>query len=183
MDRIIVYPGAIPLDTDLLSINKNTMIGLGFLAQAVLGTNTVVDGLACQPTTPASMRVTIGAGSITQFASIDSLPYGSIPADTGAAVIKMGINPRPTTLTLTAPSSVGQSISYLVQATFQETDDNPVVLPYYNASNPTQSFSGPANSGSAQNTVRQQTVVVQLTGCGKTPERLLFAEFLAADAG
>ena len=59
MDRNIVYPGAIPLDTDLLSPNLNAMIGLGFLAQAVLGTSTVVDGLACQPTTPASMSVTI----------------------------------------------------------------------------------------------------------------------------
>ncbi len=45
MDRNIVYPSAIPLDTDLLSVNKNAMIGLGFLAQAVLGTSTVVDGL------------------------------------------------------------------------------------------------------------------------------------------
>ncbi|PPQ34334.1 glycine-rich domain-containing protein [Rhodopila globiformis] len=162
MDRTIVYPGAIPLDTDLLSINKNTMIGLGFLAQAVLGTNTVVDGLACQPTTPASMSVTIGGGSITQLAFIDSQAYGSIPADTSAAIIKMGINPWPTTLTLTAPSSVGQSIAYLVQAAFQEQDDNPVVLPYYNASNPAQSFSGPSNSGAAQNTLRAQTLVVQL---------------------
>jgi hypothetical protein len=37
MDRNIVYPGSIPLDTDLLSVNRNTMIGLGFLARAILG--------------------------------------------------------------------------------------------------------------------------------------------------
>ena len=38
MDRNIVYPGSIPLDTDLLTVNRNAMIGIGFLAQAVLGT-------------------------------------------------------------------------------------------------------------------------------------------------
>ena len=37
MDRNLVYPGSIPLDTDLLSINRNAMIALGYLAQAVLG--------------------------------------------------------------------------------------------------------------------------------------------------
>ncbi len=45
MDRNLVYPGAIPLDTDILSLNRNAMVALGFLAQACLGTNTVVDGL------------------------------------------------------------------------------------------------------------------------------------------
>ena len=33
MDRNIVYPGSIPLDTDLLTVNRNTMIALGYLAQ------------------------------------------------------------------------------------------------------------------------------------------------------
>src|ERR1700761_6319829 len=97
MDRNIVYPGSIPLDTDLLSVNRNTMIGLGFLAQAILGTNTVVDGLSCQPTSPASMNVVVGAGSITQIGPIDVLAYGSIPADAGDQVLKMGINSVATT--------------------------------------------------------------------------------------
>jgi hypothetical protein len=160
MDRSIVYPSAIPLDTDLLCINKNIMIGLGFLAQAVLGTDTVVDGLACQPTAPASMRIIIGTGSITQLGSVDNSPYGSIPADTTSAIVRMGINITSTTFALTARQSVGQSINYLIQASFREADDNPVVLPYYNASNPSQSFSGPSNSGSAQNTVRKQRVLL-----------------------
>ena len=42
MDRSIVYPGSIPLDTDLLNTNRNMMIGLGALMQAVLGSATVV---------------------------------------------------------------------------------------------------------------------------------------------
>ncbi len=60
MDRILVYPGSIPLDTDLLNTNRNGMIALGYLAQAVLGTGTVVDGLVCSPTIPASLSVTVG---------------------------------------------------------------------------------------------------------------------------
>jgi hypothetical protein len=181
MDRNIVYPGSIPLDTDLLSLNRNTMIGLGFLAQAVLGSNTAVDGLACQPTSPASMSVVIGPGSITQLCPVDILAFGSIPADLTDMVVKMGINTGPTTFALTAPPGVGQSINYVVEASFLEADGTPVVLPYYNASNPAQSFSGPSNSGTAQNTLRTQRVQLQLkqglagnTGSQTTP---------AADSG
>jgi hypothetical protein len=162
MDRNIIYPGSIPLDTDLLSINRNMMIGFGFLAQAILGTNTVADGLECQPTSPASMSVIVGPGSITQLSPVDAFAYGSISADTTDLIMKMGINAGSTTFNLTPPPSVGQSINYIVEASFQETDGNPVVLPYYNASNPAQSFSGPTNSGMGQNTVRTQRVQLQL---------------------
>jgi hypothetical protein len=161
MDRNIVYPGCIPLDTDLLSINRNAMIALGFLSQAVFGSDTVVDGLSCQPTSPVSMNVIVGSGSITQIVPVDVLAYGSISAGADP-IVKMGINLGSTTFTLTAPLSVGQSINYLIEAAFQETDDSPIILPYYNASNPSQSFSGPSNSGSAQNTMRNQRVQLRL---------------------
>jgi hypothetical protein len=162
MDRNIVYPSSIPLDTDLLSVNKNAMIGLGFLLQAVLGTNTVADGLTCQPTVPASMNIVIGPGSIAQLGPVDILAYGSVLPDPNDLIMKMGINIGSTTFGLNAPLSAGQSINYLLEASFQETDGNPVVLPYYNANNPAQSFSGPSNSGSPQNTVRTQRVQLQL---------------------
>jgi hypothetical protein len=181
MDRNIVYPGSIPLDTDLLSVNRNTMIGLGFLVQAVLGTSVVADGLPCQPTVPASMSIVIGAGSITQLGPVDILAYGSTPADPTDLIMKMGINIGTTTFSLGTPSSVGQSVNYLIEASFQEADGSPIVLPYYNASNPAQSFSGPANSGAPQNTSRTQRVQLQLkpglpgnTGSQTTP---------AADSG
>ena len=60
MDRILVYPGSIPLDTDILNTNRNSMVALGYLAQAILGTGTIVDGLACSPTAPASLTVSVG---------------------------------------------------------------------------------------------------------------------------
>ena len=162
MDRNIVYPGSIPLDTDLLTVNKNTMVGLAYLAQAVLGSSVVADGLACSPTAPASMAVIVGPGSITQMSPTDNTAYGSVPANTSDLIVKMGINTTGTLFNLAAPVSAGQSVNYLIQAAFQETDGTPVVLPYYNAANPAQSFSGPANSSAAQNTARLQRVQLQV---------------------
>lgn len=162
MDRNLVYPGSIPLDTDLLSVNRSAMVAIGYLAQAILGGSTVVDGLACTPTNPASMTVIVAPGSITQLSVVDSLAFGSLAADLTDPLVKMGINLASTEFTLTAPTSSGQSMNYLIQAAFQESDSNPVVLPYYNAANPSQPYSGPNNSGVTQNTLRTQRVQLQL---------------------
>ena len=43
MDRQIVYPSAIPQDLDLLSTNKNAMVALGYLIEAILGNSTLAD--------------------------------------------------------------------------------------------------------------------------------------------
>jgi hypothetical protein len=162
MDRNIVYPGAIPLDSDLLSLNRSTMIALGYLAQLVLGTSTVVDGLACTPTTPASLSITVGPGSITQLSVVDTLAYGSLSADSTDQLVKMGINLASTSFTVTPPTTSGQAANFLIQAALQEADSTPVVLPYYNAASPSQPYSGPTNSGVAQNTSRTQRVQLQL---------------------
>lgn len=162
MDRNIVYPGSIPLDSDLLSLNRNTMVAIGYFAQAVLGGTTVLDGLACTPAAPVSMTVTVGPGSITQLSVVDTLAFGSLPADMSEPLVKMGINLSATSFTLAAPTTSGQSINYLIQAAFQESDTNPVVLPYYNAANPAQPYTGPNNSGAAQSTVRAERVQLQL---------------------
>lgn len=175
MDRNLVYPGSIPLDYDLLQVNRNAMVALGALAQAVLGSNTVAEGLACGPTAPASLGVSVGPGAIAQLSVVDSLAYGSLPAVTDP-LVKMGINLTATTIALAAPGTAGQSINYLIQAALQETDANPVVLPYYNAADPALPYSGPANSGVAQHTQRVQRVQLQLkagapavTGTQATP--------------
>jgi hypothetical protein len=162
MDRNIVYPGSIPLDTDLLGTNRNTMIALSALIQTVLGTSTVVNGLTVGPTVPASLGVTVGAGSIAQLTCVDATAYGSLGADTTDPLMKMGVNLSPTIFTLSAPTIPGQSIAYLMEATFQESDAAPVVLPYYNAANPAQPYLGPNNTGVAQNTLRTQRVQLQL---------------------
>jgi hypothetical protein len=162
MDRNIVYPGAIPLDTDLLSINRNMMIAVGYLMRATLGSNITVDGLSCTPTVPASMSVEVGPGSMTQMASVDATPYGSLSADLSDSIIKMGISATVQTFDLQAPSTPGESISYLIEGILQESDQGLTVLPYYNATNPAQPYSGPTNSGLPQATVRTQYVQLQL---------------------
>jgi len=158
MDRTIVYPGAIPLDTDLLNTNRNAMVALGALISATLGTSSIYDGLTVIPTSPASLSVFVAPGCITQMASVDATGYGSLLPDIGDPLMKMGINIGYTVLTLTAPTVSGQSISYLIEAAFQELDLDPVVLPYYNAANPTAAYMGPNNSGVAQATRRVQSV-------------------------
>ncbi len=162
MDRQIVYPGSIPLDTDLLSLQRNTMVALGYLIQATLGASPVVDDLACTPTSPASLTVQIGPGSIIASGTIDPFPFGSLPADTSDPLLKMGVNTGPVSFTLTAPVVSGQSIAYLIEASLLEADASPVVLPYYNAANPLQPFSSQSNSGAAQNTQRVQRVQLQV---------------------
>jgi hypothetical protein len=162
MDRNIVYPGSIPLDTDILYPNRNAMIGIAALSAAVLGSGTVVDGLACAPTVPASLTVTVGPGSLTQLTSVDATAYGSLAADVTDQIVKTGINLQATGFTLTVPPSSGQSINYLIEAAFGESDTDPVVLPYVNAANTSQPYSGPDNSGTAQATQRIQRVQLQL---------------------
>jgi hypothetical protein len=177
MDRLIIQPGAVPLDTDLLNAQRWAMIQTGYLAQAMLGTGTIVDGLALNPTAPASLTVTVGPGAIYQLATIDANDFGSLSADNASPLVKVGINAvGSTSFTLTAPSSSGQSINYLIEASLQESDSVPLVLPYFNPSNPAQPYSGPNNTGATVNTQRVQRVQLQLkagaaanTGSQTTP--------------
>lgn len=176
MNRQIVYPGAIPLETDLLNTNKYTMIALAKLASAIMGSSTYVRGLACTPTSPASMVVNVAAGEIYSLANIDGTAYSSLAADTTHSIMKQGYVLDAQSFTLTAPSTSGYSINYLIQVTYADTDGGSTVLPYYNASNPSTAWSGPNNSGTSQYTVRQGLCTVSLkagvaatTGTQKTP--------------
>ncbi len=161
MDRNIVYPGGIPLDTDMLAVNRNAMVALGVLIGATLGYTPVLDGLQVRPTVPASMAVLVAPGCITQMSVVDQAAYGSMAAD-ATPLMKMGFNLTATSFTLSAPTSAGQSVCYLIQATFGENDDTAVVLPYFNAANPARPYLGPNNSGSGQTTRRRQSVQLQL---------------------
>lgn len=181
MDRMMVWPGAIPLETDILSAQKNTMIGIAKLAHAILGDGPWLTSLGCVPTSPASMQVSVGAGQIYSLQNIDGTAFSSLAADTTHQILKQGILLDPVTLSCPAPATAGQSINYLVQVAYQDVDGGSTVLPYYNASNPAQAYSGPNNSGTANYTVRQGKCIVAVkagtsaaTGSQVTP---------AADAG
>ncbi len=160
MDRPIVQAGAIPLETDILSGAKFAMVGLGNLIQSVLGTGTLADGLVCSATTVPSLAVTVSPGAIYAQQNVDGTAYSSLPADTTHQVMKQGLLNDAVTLATPAPATAGQSVVYLIQAAYADQDALPVVQPYYNASNPAIAWSGPANSGTAQNTVRRGVCVV-----------------------
>lgn len=176
MDRQIVYPGSIPLETDLLNTNKYAMIGLAKLAAAMMGTTTYLRGLACTPSSPASMVVNVASGEIYSVQNVDNTAYSSLAADTSNTILKQGVVMSSTAFTLTAPTTAGQSINYLIQVAYSDTDSGAKVLPYYNAANPSVAYSGPNNSGTAQNTVRSGVCTVALkagvaatTGTQTTP--------------
>jgi hypothetical protein len=158
MDRVIVYQGAVPLEMDLLNTNRNILIALGLLAQDILGTSTVVGGLPCTPTAPASLNVLVGAGRIYSQEPVDSTAYSSLPVDTTDTIVKQGINLNTTPLSCPAPVSAGYSINYLIEGTYQDQDADLVTLPYYNSTNPASPFSGPNNQGTQQATVRAGVV-------------------------
>ncbi|MFS2113630.1 hypothetical protein [Herbaspirillum frisingense] len=147
---------------------QDNMVALAKLSSAVLGTSTQFSGLAVGPTSPASLQVSVAPGEIYMLTALEGTAYGTLPADTTHQIVKQGINLDAVLLTIAAPSVAGQSINYLIQATFQETDisvdptsgASPVVLPFYNDSNPTQPYSGPNNTGQTSNTFRQGSVVL-----------------------
>ena len=181
MDRKIIYPGQIPLETDLLGTNQNTMVALSKLASALFGTSTTAIGLAVGPSSPAALTVVVSPGEVYSLQPLEGTAYSSIPADTTHSIVKQGILLDAATLACPAPTTAGFSINYLIEAAYQEVDDTSTVLPFYNASNPSQAYSGPNNSGASSATRRAGTVVLQAkagiaatTGTQTTP---------AADAG
>lgn len=161
MDRTIVYAGQQPTDTVWLSAERNKMVALAYMAQATFGTPTVVDGLACIPTVPASLAVQIGNGSIYTLTSLDPTAYGSMSLDAVDQIVKQGIALSVPNLTLTPPGTSGQAINYLIQAELVEQDTGVALLPYFNSAQPLVPFNGPNGSGTSQPTVRQCTLVVQ----------------------
>lgn len=162
MDRQIIYPGQIPLDTDLLFAQRFGLEGLGRFIAAVMGQAgvTVVDGLAVTQSTPASLNIMVSPGTIMVEGAIDNASYGSLAAQPARKIMCQGALKDAQTVPITVPVTVGHSINYLIQVGFNLTDEEPIVLPYYNADNPDLPYSGPENSGVAQMTVRRGVAVV-----------------------
>lgn len=167
MDRQIVYPGSIPLDTDLLSVQRNALLALGSLASTVLGSSPIVDGLACSPAS-SGYAVSIGPGTLSISMQLDATAYGSLPAD-ASSILKMGVNTGVIPLQLGTTPDQSTVLCWLVQAALVEQDDQALALQYWNAANPTVPFSGPGNSGSAQYTRRRTQLVLGVKSSAPVP--------------
>lgn len=165
-DRQIAYAGALPQTTDLLNASKFAMLGDAFTAMATLGNSasapsTVVAGLACTPTGPASLQVNVGPGAIFSLDATDATAYGDLGTD-ATQIFKMGIRPSTGTLTITPPGTTGFSQVFLVQGILSDVDGGSTVLSYYNSANPAVPLSGPANAGTSQNTTRTCVCTIAL---------------------
>lgn len=172
----MVYVGQIPLDTDWLFPQRAAMVGLASLSQAILGAQTVVDGLEVVPASPAALSVVVQAGQIYSMAAVDPLAYGSLAAVPGQQVLKQGLIGS-STLALNPPGTAGYTQVFLIQAAYQDKEDGAVVLPYYNSADPSVAWSGPGNSGQQQFTRRLGVVTLQIkagvpapTGSQQRPE-------------
>lgn len=159
MDRRTVFPGQLPLETDLLATGQQAMVGLAKLAEATLGTQTVADGFSLVPSQPISLSVVLSAGTIYQQVQIEQSTWSSLPTDT-RQIVKQGIALDPQSIPMVPPVTVGYTVAVLIQAQYGDADEDSVVRPYYNAANPAQPFSGPGNSNQAQPTTRKGKVVI-----------------------
>lgn len=158
MDRQIVYAGSIPLETDLLNIQRNVQVALGALARAVLGDGGLIDGMGIAPGGDA-YSVVVGPGNYTAPAPNDANAFGALAAD-ATAVLQTGLLKTAESVQLGPPLDPTGVLCWLVQARLRELDATPLALPYWNAGNPSVPFAGPGNDGLAQPT--QRVLRVQL---------------------
>jgi hypothetical protein len=167
VDRTIPQVGQLPvIETFSLIPQRNAMIGIGALAQAVIGEQSAnpavaIDGFVLSPAAPPSLVINVGPGSIYAQGVVDQNSYGVLPPDVTDIITQQGISLGTTSLTFTPPGTVGFSTNYVIQIGLSVQDIDPLVNPFYNASNPPSNWSGPNNSFTTQNTVRQCAAIIQ----------------------
>lgn len=178
MNRHMVYPGQVPLETDVLNVALDGYLGMGRLAAAVLGSAPVAVGFAVTPTSPPSMTVAVAPGQVYVQAALDEADFSSLGTN-ALQVTKQGVMATPfmpAASQFTAPANPGESINYLIQVGFQSVDQGAVVLPYFNSATVGTAWSGPGGNGNAQATVRADLAVISVvagtaaaTGSQQTP--------------
>lgn len=166
MNRTIVYSGALPQGTDILQPQRDALMTLGLILQDLLGAGTYVSGMSCGP--GSGLNVVVQPGQIYAPMPVDSAAFGALGSDSHA-IVKQGPLLDPLTLATPAPTVAGHSINYLIQVKYLEVDTDPVVLPYFNYSDPLTPFNGPGGSGQAQNTLRKATCDVKITAGASAP--------------
>lgn len=171
MRRGITYVGMQVYEWLTSADAQYTMTAIAKVCAAMFGTGGIVNGLACTPTSPATMAVQLAAGEIYQMENLEATACGTLPADTSHTILKQGIQLGTyTTTTFAAPVTSGQSINYLIEAQYQDSDISldpttgvaPVVLQFYNPSNTATPWSGPNNSGATSNTFRDGVIAYQI---------------------
>lgn len=124
-DRQLIYTLEQLTTVDMLQTQQNYYIALSRFMQEIVNPN-ALGGFLCTPTAVPSLNVDIGTGEIYITAPIDTTDYGVAPNDIPAdatPILKQGIY-NGGTFSTPAPVTVGESINYLIQITFQEIDND-----------------------------------------------------------
>lgn len=156
MDRQIVYPGGVPLDTDLLNAGRNTKKGLGRLAFLLFGEVSAAQGFTIALSS-TDMTATIGEGTVLATGPIDQAAIGGLGGGLDAVtdtVVNQYDSWGDQTVTLSADTTT------TIWAVCSEMDANDTVLPFYNSENPSQTLAGSANDGTDLPTQRQSRVQI-----------------------
>jgi hypothetical protein len=144
MDRQTVYQGESLYETDLLYAQRFMYEGLGLAFKDLIGTSTVISGFAA--TAGGLLTVSIAPGRVYALANLEPtawgqlLSVGGLAADTNPdhQVVKQGILRDTTILSgFPAPGTGGQSINYLIEAAFSETDSAGTTRQFFNTTAPT----------------------------------------------
>lgn len=155
MDRLIQYPAQIPLVEDMLNAQRNAMVGVGHLAGATFGANTVAaSGFACA--SGEGLTLTIAPGALLAPGVVDASAYGTLAA-VSSALVRQFISRDPVTLAVPAAGA-----TYTVSVTPLTVDTDDTVLPFYNAADPSVTYAGEGNSGLAAPTVRRDESVLSI---------------------
>lgn len=134
--RPITYATQLGISLAEMEAAKQIMLDQGFLAQAILGTTTQLDGFTCTPNSPADLTVNVSSGSIFKYQNVDDTAFGQlpsqIPADTTHQIVKYATKLDITSFSITPPTTSGFSRNDLIQINFQEADGDPENIPFWN---------------------------------------------------
>ncbi len=164
--RPIVYGYEQGRTFDLLSGIVYAMQGDSRIALDLMGGagTTVVSGGAATATSPATLSINVAPISIYQLGPTDATTYGALSADS-LQILQVGHNDTASTVTFsTSTLTSGQSMWALVEASFvtadsiAPSDPNNGLLLYFNPTNPSSPYQGQNNNGQPQNTLRSNTV-------------------------
>jgi hypothetical protein len=168
MDRTLVYAGQVPRALDNLQLGRFAMVGLAKLAEAVLGTSTVVPAGAFSVTPGGGLNIAVSPGQVYQLQNIEPTTQSALNVD-GHQVLKQGVALDAQTLTLAPPNAVGYAQNYLIQVAYADLPSGSTVLSFQNPTpvlDPSTNtykyvtYPGPGGNGAQSYTILQGGVSV-----------------------
>jgi hypothetical protein len=164
MTRRITYANQLANSLYALQDQKEAMIELAALTHTVLGTTTYFDGFPCAPTSPPSLAVQVGGGTMYSYQVVDATDFGEPPsvinADTTDHITKLAWTFDTDNISITPPATVGFSRNDLIQIAFVEADGSSALVPFWNGTG-ASGFPNPPITAT-KNTQRVDSAVISV---------------------